>query len=167
MQMKTIFSLLISALLGYFLMPAGFATNVYAHEGKDAKGSFTKHFKETFFDITAKAEFSVEILPDDKEYKKLGKDVVGIVIHNSHDEDVEKAAISIDFRNLDTGEPATEKPMVKERGDGLYIVSNLDLRKEGRWKLTITVKKSAVEDSVQFLFPDVLKSRLPAGRYNP
>lgn len=165
--MKTIFSLLISALLGYFLLPAGFAANVSAQEGKDAKGSFTKHFKETLFDITAKAYFSIEILPDDKEYKKLGKGVIGIVIHNSHDEDVEKAAIAIDFRNLDTGEPAAEKPVVKEKGDGLYTVSGLDVHKEGRWKLTITVKKGKVEDSARFLFPDVFKDRLPAGRYNP
>jgi hypothetical protein len=165
--MKTIFSGLISALLGCCLVLTGFVTNATAQANKDVKRAFTKHFKETLFDITAKAEFSIEILLDDKEYNKLGKDVVGIVIHNFHDADVEKAAIIIDFRNPDTGEPAAEKPVVKERGDGLYIVSNLDLKKEGRWKLTITVKKGAIEDSAQFLFPDALKSRLPAGRYNP
>jgi hypothetical protein len=165
--MKTIFSGLISALLGCCLVLAGLVTNATAQENKDAKRAFTKHFKETLFDITAKAEFSIEILLDDKEYNKLGKDVVGIVIHNFHDADVEKAAIIIDFRNLETGEPTTGAPVVKEKGDGLYTVSNLDLKKEGRWKLTITVKKGTVEDSAQFLLPDGLKSRLPAGRYNP
>jgi hypothetical protein len=165
--MKTIFSLLISVWLGYFALLVGFVTNVSAHEGAHATHSFTKHFRETVFDISAKAEFSIEILLDDGEYKKLGKNVIGIVIHNSRDEDVEKAAVMIDFRNLNTGEPAVEKPVVTERGDGLYTVSDLDLKKEGRWKLTITVKKGTTEDSAQFLFPDVLKSRLPAGRYNP
>jgi hypothetical protein len=165
--MKTIFSGLISALLGCCLLLAGFATDASAQEGKEAKRSFTKHFKDTLFDITAKAQFSVEILLDDKEYKKLGKDVIGLVIHDSHDQDVEKAAITIDFRNPDTGQPAAETPVVKEKGDGLYTVSNLDLKKEGRWKLTVTVKKGTTEDSVQFLFPEVLKNRLPAGRYNP
>ena len=165
--MKAIFPLLISALLGYVFLQAGSAVDVYAQEGTRAAGSFTKHFRETPFDITAKGKFSVEILPDDREYKKLGKDVVGIVIHNSHDEDVEKAAVTIDFRNLDTGEPAGEKPVVNERGDGLYTVSHLDLKKEGRWKLTITIKKGPDEDSAQFLLPNALGRRLPAGRYNP
>ena len=153
-----------SASLIFCFLLFGFAMNASAQEKKQA---FTKHFKETVFDITSKAKFSVEILLDDKEYKKLGKDVVGIVIHSARDEDVEKAVISIDFRNLETGEPAKEKPIVKERGDGLYIVSDLDLKKAGRWKLSVTVKKDSDEDSVQFLFPDVLKDRLPAGRYNP
>ncbi len=165
--MKTKNYFLISALLGSCLLLAGFANNISALEGKDVKAVFTKHFQKTIFDITGRAKFSVEILLDDREYRKLGKNLVGIVIHNSHDEDVEKAAVIIDFRNLDSGKPAEEKPVVQERGDGLYTVSNLDLKKEGRWKLTITVKKGADEDSVQFLFPDALKSFLPAGRYNP
>jgi len=162
--MKTIFFGLVSTLLVccLLLLPA---PNASAGDEKNAKPAFTKHFKETLFDITANADFSIEILLDDKEYKKLGKDVVGLVIHNSHDEDVEKAAIAIDFRNLNTGETST--PVVKERGGGLYTVSDLDLQKEGRWKLTITVKKGAVEDSARFLLPDALKNRLPAGRYNP
>lgn len=165
--MKTIFSVLMSSFLGFCLLSAGYAVNVSAQEHKNVRASFTKHFKETLFDITTKAEFSVEILPDDREYKKLGKDVVGLVVHNSHDEDVEKAAIAIDFRNLDTGETATGAPVVKEKGDGLYTVSNLDLKRDGRWQLTVTIKKGKVEDSVRFLFPDVFKDRLPAGRYNP
>ena len=165
--MKTNCLVLLGAFLGLCLMLTAFTPDTSAQEEKEAKHAFTKHFKETLFDITTKAEFSVEIVLDDREYKKLGKDVVGIVIHNSHDEDVEKAAVTIDFRNLDAGETATEKPVVKEKGDGLYIVSHLDLKREGRWKLTITIKKGTSKDSVQFLFPDVLKSRLPAGRYNP
>ena len=165
--MKIIYPVFISAFLVICLLTAGSAVNVSAHEHKDLQAAFTKHFKETLFDITTKAGFSVEIVLDDREYKKLGKDVVGIVIHNSHDEDVEKAAIAIDFRNLDTGETAAEKPVVKEKGDGLYTVSGLDVHKEGRWKLTITIKKGKVEDSARFLFPDVFKDRLPPGRYNP
>ena len=43
---------------------------------------FTKHFNESLFNITDKGLFSVEILLDDREYPKLGKDVIGIVIHN-------------------------------------------------------------------------------------
>ncbi|HXX53051.1 MAG TPA: hypothetical protein VEI28_00625, partial [Thermodesulfovibrionales bacterium] len=47
------------------------------------KRLFTKHFENTIFDITEHAEYSVEVLLDDKEYKKLGKNVIGVVIHNA------------------------------------------------------------------------------------
>jgi hypothetical protein len=165
--MKNIVSVLMSVFMGVCLLQSWSALETSAQEEREMKHAFTKHFKETLFDITTKAKFSVEILLDDREYKKLGKDVIGIVIHGSRDEDVEKADIAIDFRNLDTGETAVEKPVVKEKGDGLYTVSNLDLKKDGRRQLTITIKKGKVEDSARFLFPDVLKNRLPAGRYNP
>ncbi len=155
-----------ASLIFCFLL-AGVVVEASAQENQEAKPTFTKHFQETLFEITSKAKFSVEILLDDKEYKKLGKDVVGIVIHDARNQDVEKAVLAIDLRNLDTGEPAVDKPVVKERGEGLYIVSNLDLKKGGRWKLAITVKKGSDEDKAQFVFPDVLKNPLRAGRYNP
>jgi len=152
--------------LGLGLLLSGLALDVRAEADKNTKRIFTKHFQKTLFDITEKAEFSIEILLDDKEYK-IGKDVIGIVVHNSRDQDVEKAAISIDFRNLDTGRPATQTPVVKEKGEGLYLVSDLDLKKEGRWKLVVRVKKDGIEDSVQFVLPDALKTLHPAGKYSP
>jgi hypothetical protein len=163
--MKTLFLGITFTLLALSLFLTGPAPDASADNGK--KPVFTKHFNDTLFDVTANADFSVEILLDDKEYKKLGKGVVGLVIHDSHDHDVEKAAISVDYRNAETAEPATETPTIKERGDGLYTVSNLDLQKKGRWKLAITVTKGPVRDSVQFLLPDALKERVPKGRYNP
>ena len=152
--------------LGLGLFLNGLALHVQAEPEKSTKRIFTKHFQETLFDISKNAEFSIEILLDDKEYK-IGKNVIGIVLHNARDKDVEKAAISIDFRNSDTSRPAAQTPVVKEKGEGLYIVSDLDLKKEGRWKLTIKVKKDDTEDSVQFLFPDALKALHPAGKYSP
>src|SRR5271169_5702966 len=59
------------------------------HEGGFAGGEktlFTKHFQNTLFDVTEHAAYSVEILLDDKEYK-IGKNVVGIVIHDANDKD--------------------------------------------------------------------------------
>ncbi len=166
MGMTIIITRVIGALLGFSVLLTGFASCAYAEQGEKAKPLFTKHFNGTLFDITKKGEFSVEILLDQKEYK-IGNDVIGIVIHNARDQDVEKASIVIDFRNLDTDQQAAQAAEIKEKGDGLYIVSNLDLKKEGRWKLMITVKKGAVEDSAQFLFPDVLKTHWPAGKYTP
>ncbi|MBF0506403.1 MAG: hypothetical protein HQL09_06165 [Nitrospirae bacterium] len=148
------------------LLIMGLVLSAHAEQGQGRKLVFTKHFNESLFDITEKAEFSVEILLDEKEYK-IGRDLIGIVIHNSRNQDVENASITVDYRNTDTGESVAPGAMVKEKGRGLYTVSNLDLNKAGRRKLTITVRKNGLDDSVQFLFPDVLKKKWPAGKYNP
>jgi uncharacterized surface anchored protein len=152
--------------LGLGLFLNALASPLQAEADKNTKRIFTKHFQETLFDITKNAEFSIEILLDEKEYK-IGKNVIGIVVHNKRDQDVEKATLSIDFRNTETGQPSSQTPVVKEKGEGLYLVSGLDLKKEGSGKLTIKVKKGAVEDSVQFLLPDALKTLHPAGKYSP
>ncbi|MBI5639894.1 MAG: hypothetical protein HZA17_05655 [Nitrospirae bacterium] len=127
------------------------------------KTEFTKHFSESLFLVTDKGEFSLELLPDEKEYK-IGKDVIGLVIHNSHDEDVEGAKLTI------TAEPAADnakEPVIKDKGEGLYTVANLNIRREGIWYLKIQVKKKAVEDSAVFHFPAALSRPLPAGKYEP
>ncbi len=130
------------------------------------KTLFTKHFQNTLFDVTEHAAYSVEILLDDKEYK-IGKNVLGIVLHDAHDEDVSGAEITFVLKDLVTGKNSTVAPVVTDKGNGLYIVSGLDLQKEGRWELAITVKKGRTEDRVKFVLPDAFKERVPKGRYSP
>ncbi len=136
-------------------------------EGRPAeKVLFTKHFQESLFDVTEHAMYSLEILLDDNEYK-IGKDVIGIVVHDKSDEDVVGAELTIVHKNLATGETAPGKMSVTDKKNGLYIVSGLDLKTNGKWELLITVKKGAIEDRVKFIFPDVLKERPAKGRYSP
>lgn len=137
-----------------------------AEEGSGGKRIFTKHFQETLFDISQNASYSTEILLDEKEYK-IGKNVIGIVIHNAKDEDTKGAVITFSYKNLDTNEDAPDKPVITDKGNGLYIISGLDLQKEGRWELGITVEKDGVKDQVTFILPDALKSRHPGGKYSP
>ena len=139
-----------------------------AHEGHDPaeKVLFTKHFHESLFDITEHATYSLEVLLDDSEYK-IGKDVIGIVVHGKGDEDVIGAELTIVHKNLATGETAPGKLTVTDRKNGLYIVSGLDLKRAGKWELLITVSKGGAEDRVKFIFPDVLEKRPPKGRYSP
>jgi len=136
----------------------------WAHHPEEKTGvekiKFTKHFNESLFGITEKGEFSIEILPDDKEYK-IGKDVIGIVVHDKNDSDVENAEIKISHTDME------KTPVIKEKGDGLYVVSNLNIKREGKWRLHISVKKKIKEDNATFIFPDVLNKRLPAGKYDP
>ena len=56
------------------------------------------------------------------------------------------------------GHGVFEKPVIKERGGGLYSVENIILIMGGRWELRINIRKSAVEDTVTFDFPDVKSS---------
>lgn len=140
--------------------------DAYASQAAADKKLFTKHFQDTLFEIAEKATFSVEVLLDEKEYK-IGKDVVGLVLHNDKDEDVAGAKLTIVQRNLQTGEPAPGPITVKDKGDGLYIVSGLDLKQEGGWELIITAAKAGAEDRVRFVLPGALKERHPKGRYSP
>jgi hypothetical protein len=149
-----------------FQLNPGTAAAHHTGQGIAPKRTFTKHFQHTLFDITNRAEYSVEVLLDDKEYN-IGKNVIGIVVHNAYDEDVKGAQLTIVYKNLATNELAPDKLSVKDNRNGLYIISGLDLRRKGRWELHITVKKGGVEDSVKFVLPDALNHILPKGEYSP
>jgi hypothetical protein len=135
-----------------------FITVSTAHEAGPDK--FTKHFNESLFKITEKGEFSVEILLDEKEYK-IGRDVVGIVIHNKHDEDVEGALVSVTIKTPDN---TIESPSVKEDRGGLYLMSAKGFKRGDKFELKIIIKKKKIEDSAVFIFPDSIKDRLPKGK---
>jgi len=130
-----------------------------AHSGKhEGNAKFTKHFNDTLFAVSEKGQVSIEVLLDEKEYK-IGKDMIGIVIHDSHDEDVEDAKVIVTVTGI------AEPLKVMEKGGGLYLVSTVSLPKEGAWELTIAVRKRKIDDRALFIFPDVLKKRVPAGKY--
>ncbi len=150
----------------FYLSLAGTASST--HEGHQPSGKkiFTKHFQGSLFEITEHASYSVEVLPDDKEYK-IGKDMVGIVVHDAHDEDVKGARLTIVHRDLATGADVTGKLSVRDKNNGLYIVSGLDLQRSGKSELSITVKKEGIEDRVKFVLPDALKDHPDKGRYSP
>ena len=103
---------------------------------------------------------------DDSEYK-IGKGVVGIVVHGEKDNDVAGAKLTIVHKNLENGEPAPGPLTISDKENGLYIISGLNLQRDGRWELFVNVRKGDVEDSVKFIFPDVLKERHPEGAYSP
>jgi len=145
---------------------SGSAASHEGHGPDEKKVFFTKHFQESLFDVTEHALYSLEVLLNDNEYK-IGKDVIGVVVHGKNDEDVVGAELTFVHKNLVTGESAPDKLTVTDKKNGLYIVSGLDLKRDGKWELLITVKKGGVEDRVKFTFPDVLKMRPPKGRYSP
>lgn len=132
----------------------------YAHSGKHEGGAkFTKHFSDTLFAVSEKGQVSIEVLLDEKEHK-IGKDLIGIVVHDSHDEDVEDAKLIVTVTGI------SEPLKVREKGGGLYLVQNTGFPKEGTWRLGISVTKKKIEDKAVFNFPEVLNSKLPAGKYD-
>ncbi|HET6514664.1 MAG TPA: hypothetical protein VFG09_05840 [Thermodesulfovibrionales bacterium] len=161
MDMKR--SALLAAVLCLFTVSVASATHTGDGGSDGKKARFTKHFNETLFQISEKGEFSVEVLLDDKEYPKLGKNVIGIVIHNKHDQDVEGADITLSL--LSDGQDVTGSPFVKEKGDGLYTVADLDLSKERKGELRVKIRQKEVQDTAVFVLPSALKERFPAGRY--
>jgi hypothetical protein len=159
--MSVIFSAVMVA--GLLVVPAA-----NAHEGHGAGGKklFTKHFQETLFDITPHAAYSVEVILNNDEYK-IGEGVIGIVVHNAKDEDVVGAKIDVKLKNLETGALAGGPINIVDKHNGLYIVSGLGLKREGRWELSVMIKKDDTEDGVKFILPDALKKPYPKGRYSP
>ena len=155
---------MICAAVVVFVFASGPAVS---QEGSQSeKVLFTKHFQESLFDVTEHATYSVEMLLDDREYK-IGKNVIGIVVHNKKDEDIAGAELTIAQKDLTTGQADPGKVTVTDKGDGLYIISGLDLSRSGKWELMITVRKAGVEDRVKFILPDALKNRPAKGRYSP
>ena len=157
---------MISLAVVLFVFAPGQAGSHEGHGLAEKKVLFTKHFHESLFDVTEHALYSLEVLLDDNEYK-IGKDVIGIVVHDKNDEDVVGAEFTIVHKDLVTGETAPGKLTVTDKKNGLYIISGLDLKRDGKWELLITARKNGVEDSVKFIFPDVLKKRPAKGRYSP
>lgn len=152
--------------------PEKYIGTVYTHsDGRSMeaeKPKFTKHRDNSLFKITDKGLFSVEMLLDGKEFK-IGKNDVGVVIHGSHDEDVEGAKIHVDLL-IHGASPSDHGDVVvlsvTEQKGGLYTIKNLDLQRGGNWELRIKVKKQKLEDGVIFVFPDAIKQNLPKGKYN-
>lgn len=136
------------------------AHEIHASEGKKL---FTKHFDRTLFEITTQGRFSIEILLDDSEYP-IGKNVIGVVIHNDRDEDVAGADIRFTLRNDQQSIP---EPAIVDKNNGLYIVSGLDLRKDHPFSLLLSVTKNDVHDTAQFIFPECLNNLNPKGKYSP
>ena len=147
-----------SAMVLFFVL--AIFTNAPAHSGEHGGGAkFTKHFNETLFAISEKGQVSIELLLDEKEYK-IGKGVVGIVVHDRHDGDVEGAKLMV------TTGGSAEPLKVTEKGGGLYLVPSDGLPKDGRWELRIAVKTGKIDDRAAFSYPEALRTTHRAGNYD-
>src|SRR5208283_201425 len=125
--MKILISAVVSAILVFGPLAAPPA-NAHDDDSPGVNKRFTKHFQQTLFDISQNAAFSVEVLLDDKEYK-IGQGVIGIVLHDEKDSDVIGAKIIVTLKNIGTGAYESDPVSITDKGNGLYIVSGLNLQR--------------------------------------
>jgi hypothetical protein len=114
----------------------------------------TKHYPGSLFKMTDKGLFSVEMLIKGKELT-TGVNAAELIIHDRGDRDVVGAEITVTPWMPEHGHGVFEKPVVSERGGGLYSVENILLIMSGRWELRMKVKAGSLEDGTVFEFPDV------------
>ncbi len=102
--------------------------------------------------------FSVELVLKEHDLK-TGVNTVDLIIHDKNDRDTVSADVTVTPWMPDMGHGVSEKPVITERGGGLYSVENIILIMSGRWELRVNIKKGGMEDSAVFNFPDVKVDR--------
>jgi len=129
---------------------------VYATEKNQSAATtlHTKHYENSLFKMTDKGLFSVEVVIKEKDLK-IGVNAFDIIVHDNNDKDVVGATITVVPWMPEMGHGVFEKPVIKERGGGLYSVENITLIMGGRWELKMKIRKGTLEDTTTFDFPDV------------
>lgn len=127
---------------------------VLASMGHSGAEGFTKHYANSLFEVTEKGLFSVEMLVLGDELG-IGKNSLDIIVHDAADADVMGADITVTPWMPDMGHGVKEKPVITERGGGLYSIENVEITMPGLWELRVKVMKGAEEDVAVFTFPDV------------
>jgi len=140
-----------------FILVLFYPFGVYALHTDHDGSSPQKHYEESLFKVTEKGLFSVEMVIKGKELK-TGVNTLDIIVHDKHNKDVVGAEITITPWMPSMGHGVFEKPVVTERGGGLYSVGNIILIMGGHWELRVQVKKNGLTDSVTFDFPDIKSS---------
>jgi hypothetical protein len=142
-----------AAFLFIFVLSFPF-TGLAAETIQSSSGLHTKHYEQSLFNMTEKGLFSVEMVIKGKELK-VGVNSLDIIVHDKDDKDVVGAEMAVVPWMPSMGHGVFEKPVVTERGGGLYSVDNIILIMGGHWQLKIHVKKDGREDNAIFDFPDV------------
>ncbi|MEJ2695837.1 MAG: FixH family protein [Candidatus Sulfobium sp.] len=119
----------------------------------DRKGP-QKHYKESSFKVTDNGLFGVELIVKGGKLK-VGSNSIDLIIHDENDKDVKGAELTVTPWMPSMGHGVVEKPVIMERGGGVYSVNNIDLVTGGHWELKIRIKSDGMEDNTIFDFPDI------------
>ena len=136
------------------IMLAGYATSETAHGEGEAHAPMTKHYGDTLFKVTDNGEYSVEVLLPDQKVE-MGVNKVDIIIHDRNDRDVAGADITVTpwMPSMDHG--VMEKPVINEKGGGLYSVTNVVFSMTGEWELRLRISVGSTTDTVAIALPPI------------
>jgi hypothetical protein len=134
-----------------FLLVTGCASGDQAIHEHDA---FTQHYENSLFQVSKNRVYSVEMVIKEHELK-TGANQVDIIVHDKNDHDVVGAAISVTPWMPTMGHGVLVKPVMTEKGAGLYSVDNIVFSMGGLWELRVEIDKDNVKDTAVFNFPDV------------
>ncbi len=136
------------------IMLAGHATSETAHGEGEAHAPMTKHYGDTLFKVTDNGEYSVEVLLPDQKVE-MGVNKVDIIIHDRNDRDVAGADITVTpwMPSMDHG--VMEKPVINEKGGGLYSVTNVVFSMTGEWELRLRISVGSTTDTVAIALPPI------------
>jgi hypothetical protein len=124
------------------------------HEDGTEHSPMTQHYEDSIFKVTENGEFSVEVLLPDKKVE-MGVNRVDLIIHNREDQDVAGARITVEPWMPSMGHGVMERPVVNEKGGGLYNVSNVIFSMTGDWELRIEITSESTTDTVKIHMPGV------------
>jgi len=124
------------------------------HEAGMEHSPMTQHYEDSIFKVTENGEFSVEVLLPDKKVE-MGVNRVDLIIHNREDQDVAGARITVEPWMPSMGHGVMERPVVSEKGGGLYNVSNVIFSMTGDWELRIEISSESTTDTVKIPMPGI------------
>ena len=132
----------------------GCASTQTANNNGGMHAPMTQHYEDSIFKVTENGEFSVEVLFPDKKVE-MGVNNVDLIIHNKNDMDVTGARITVTPWMPSMGHGVMEKPVVNEKGGGLYNVKNVIFSMTGDWELRLVIASGSNTDSVKIPMPPV------------
>lgn len=122
------------------------------HGHSDAK--VTKHFDDSLTKLTDNNLYSLELVVPGKNLM-MGVNTIEIIVHHATGGDVAQADLTVTPWMPSMGHGVMQKPVITERGGGLYSIDNVVLSMTGHWQMQVKVAKDSKEDTAVFDFPEV------------
>lgn len=128
----------------------------------ESHGKFARHYPDSLFKVTDHGRYSVEVIV--KEHAlQVGKNALDVIVHDDKNRDVVDAEVRV-LPRMAGMEDGSAPAAVVEKGGGLYRAENVVLKMEGRWELSVAIKKDAVADAAVFVFQNVPRRSAGAAR---
>jgi len=114
----------------------------------------TKHFDDSLTKLTDNNLYSLELVIPEKQLH-MGVNTVEIIVHHATGGDVPQAEVTVTPWMPGMGHGVMQKPIITERGGGLYSADNVVLSMTGHWQLQVKIAADNKEDTAVFDFSEV------------